>query len=381
MALQKFPSRDAPSVRFSMKPLSFLSKVHDKNQPEDLETTHISHAKEPDADIDLGEVYFLIMHFLSAGPCHRTCGQLWNELLEHQLLPRRYHAWYSRKGIHSGDENDDGKSFPLNYNMLVHRYPHIENDHLVKLLKQLISSAAPPSRGMSGGNAPNAADVPTLLGLGSFSLLTYERDQVHNEMKRPPAHMRWPHMKSHQVQGLRLREIGGGFTRHHRAPSIRAASYAIAKPSTMFEKMQFTKRLRGHRNSVYCATFDCSGRYVITGSDDRLVKIWLMETAFCLASCRGHEGDITDLAVSSNNALVASSSNDCMIRVWRLPDGLPISVLRGHTAAVTAITFNPRPGSMYHLLSVVKYQHKLNVNGKLDTRGRSIAEDGKAIVI
>lgn len=52
------------------------------------------------------------------------------------------------------------------------RYPHIENDHLVKLLKQLISSTAPPSRGMCGGNAPNAADVPTLLGQRSFSLLT-----------------------------------------------------------------------------------------------------------------------------------------------------------------------------------------------------------------
>jgi len=97
------------------------------------------------------------------------------------------------------------------------------------------------------------------------------------------------------------------------------------------------------------AIFDRSGRYVITGSDDRLVKIWSMETAFCLASCRGHEvsldyfslfirltflcffpfscffkkyfylmclkGDITDLAVSSNNALVASSSNDFIIRV------------------------------------------------------------------
>lgn len=117
MALQKFPSRDAPSV--TMKPLSFLSKVHDNNRSEDLET---SPAKEPDVDIDLREVYFLIMHFLSAGPCHRTCVQFWNELLEHQLLPRRYHAWYSRNGLHSGDENDDGKSFPLNYNMLVHRY-------------------------------------------------------------------------------------------------------------------------------------------------------------------------------------------------------------------------------------------------------------------
>lgn len=41
--------------------------------------------------------------------------------------------------------------------------------------------------------------------------------------------------------------------------------------------------------SVSAATFDRTGRYVITGSDDRLVKIWAMETAFCLASCRGHE--------------------------------------------------------------------------------------------
>ena len=40
---------------------------------------------------------------------------------------------------------------------------------------------------------------------------------------------------------------------------------------------------------TYAATFDRSGRHVITGSDDRLVKIWSMETAYCLASCRGHE--------------------------------------------------------------------------------------------
>ncbi|KAK2449029.1 WD40 domain-containing protein [Trifolium repens] len=96
---------------------------------------------------------------------------------------------------------------------------------------------------------------------------------------------------------------------------------------------------------------DRSGRYVITGSDDRLVKIWSMETAYSLASCRGHDGDITDLTVSSHNAAVASSSNDCIIRVWRLPDGLPISVLRGHTGAVTTIAFSPRPKAVHQLLS------------------------------
>jgi PH-interacting protein len=68
------------------------------------------------------EIYFLIMHFLSHGPFKRTVGELCNELLEHQLLPRRYHAWYSRGGIHSGEENDDGVSLPVGYLKLLERY-------------------------------------------------------------------------------------------------------------------------------------------------------------------------------------------------------------------------------------------------------------------
>ncbi|KAK4425942.1 PH-interacting protein [Sesamum alatum] len=346
MALRKY-SNTGNATSVNIKSLTFSSKENGKANEANLQ----KRPTEADVDIDLREVYFLIMHFLSAGPCHRTYGQFWNELLEHQLLPRRYHAWYSRSGMHSGDENDDGISFPLSYNKLVERHPHVEKDHLVKLLKQLMLGATAPSRGLTGGNVPNAATVPTLLGTGSFSLLASDQNERDNKDRHPPSYMRWPHRLADQVRGLSLREIGGGFSRHHRAPSTRAACYAIAKPSTMVQKMQNIKRVRGHRNAVYCAIFDRSGRYVITGSDDRLVKIWSMETAYCLASCRGHEGDITDLAVNFNNTLVASASNDCVIRVWRLPDGLPISVLRGHTGAVTAIAFSPRPGASYQLLS------------------------------
>ncbi|XP_074566602.1 uncharacterized protein LOC141823239 [Curcuma longa] len=300
-------------------------------------------------EIDSREVYFLIMHFLSSGPCKRAYEQLRNELLEHKLLPRRYHAWYSRSGAPSGHEDDDGLSLPLCYIKLTQRYPHIEKDHLVKLLKQLLVNSS-PLPAMIGG-VPSAAVFPTLMGSGSFSPLASDRDKDIKSSNKLPRYLRWPHMHAGQVHGLNLREIGGGFTKHHRAPSIRAACYAIAKPTTLVQKMEIIKKLRGHQNAVYCATFDRSGRYVITGSDDRLVKIWSMETAFCLASCRGHEGDITDLAVSSNNAVVASSANDFIIRVWHLPDGHPISVLKGHTGAVTAIAFNPRPAAVYQLLS------------------------------
>ncbi|AEC10837.1 putative transcription factor WD40-like family [Arabidopsis thaliana] len=312
---------------------------------------HDSHSSLTDLDMDLREVYFLILHFLSIGPCERTFGHLRDEILEKGLLPRRYHSWWSRSGIYSGRADDDGISLPLSYDNLIERYPHIEKDHLVKLLKQLILNPSFPSHMRVEGNAPNAADVPTLLGSGTFSLVDRSNNIESQKARHVASYLRWPHMHADQVRGLSLREIGGGFRKHHRAPSILSACHAIAKPSTMVQKMQNIKKLRGHRNAVYCAIFDRSGRYVITGSDDRLVKIWSMETALCLASCRGHEGDITDLAVSSNNALVASASNDFVIRVWRLPDGMPISVLRGHTGAVTAIAFSPRQASVYQLLS------------------------------
>lgn len=81
---------------------------------------------------------------------------------------------------------------------------------------------------------------------------TDEGEKGLNEAKHPPSHMRWPHKQADQFRGLCLREIGGGFTRHHRSPSIRAACYAIAKPSTMVQKMQNIKKIRGHRNAVYC---------------------------------------------------------------------------------------------------------------------------------
>lgn len=344
MDFLKCPSfNDTP---LSMIPRNFPHNAHIKDEEKGEAS---GHPVEKDLDVDLSEVYFLIMHFLSAGPCQKTIRQLWSELGEHQLLPRRYHAWYSRSGAVSGSRDDNGSSFPLTYEEVVERYSYIEKDHLLKLLKQLMLNVT-PLRSINDRCDLSAADVPTLLGDGLFSLLG-SKCRSDMQIKPLPAYLRWPHMQANQVLGITLREIGGGFRKHHRAPSIRFACYAVAKPKTMLQKMQNIKKLRGHRNAVYCAIFDRTGRYVITGSDDRLVKIWSMETGFSLVSCRGHEGDITDLAVSSNNVLVASASNDFSIRVWRLPDGLPISVLRGHTAAVTAIAFSPRPNSVYQLLS------------------------------
>ena len=105
----------------TMAPLKFSNKVHEKAHPE-KEQGATGQVVESRVDIDLREIYFLIMHFLAPGPCQRTFEQFGNELLEYQLLPRRYHAWFSRSGAHSGDGDDDGISFLLSYHNVVERY-------------------------------------------------------------------------------------------------------------------------------------------------------------------------------------------------------------------------------------------------------------------
>lgn len=74
---------------------------------------------EFNVDVDISEVYFLIMHFLSSGPCQRAFVHLSNEILQHKLLPRRYHAVFSREGV---DKKEDGMSFPLTYQDILSRY-------------------------------------------------------------------------------------------------------------------------------------------------------------------------------------------------------------------------------------------------------------------
>lgn len=256
-------------------------------------------------------------------------------------------------GKQAVDDEDDGMSSPLSYDNMLARNPTVQQNHLVKLLEQLLvhNRASVESLELPNSRIPSGADVPTLLGTRSFSLFDSERKKSSKVVPEWIRQSRWPHWHADQVHGLIFRELGGGYARHKQAPSVRTPSYVIVKPAVLVDRIQIIKKLRGHRNAMYCAIFDGTGRYVITGSDDRLVKLWSAETGLCLRSCRGHEGDITDLAVSNRNKYVASASNDFVIRVWSLPSGYPVSVLRGHTASVTATAFSPRQGCEHLLLS------------------------------
>jgi bromodomain and WD repeat domain-containing protein 1/3 len=97
------------------------------------------------------------------------------------------------------------------------------------------------------------------------------------------------------------------------------------------------KRVLGHLSAVYCVCFDRTGRYILTGADDNLIKIWNAIDGRLLATLRGHDKEISDIKVNFENTLLVSGSCDKTIRVWNLKTIESTTVLQGHSAMVTSI--------------------------------------------
>ena len=73
-------------------------------------------------------------------------------------------------------------------------------------------------------------------------------------------------------------------------PRLKSAfAWLQAPPAMLAGALRHQRTVRGHRYAVYCVTFDRSGRRIITGSDDRLVKVacltaWSLEQTLWRAS-------------------------------------------------------------------------------------------------
>lgn len=107
----------------------------------------------------------------------------------------------------------------------------------------------------------------------------------------------------------------------------------------IYHRIDGRRSIMGHFCPVYCLVFDRTGLQIITGSDDKLVKIWNTRTQRLYRTLRGHVSDIVDLAVSGDNRFLASASNDNDIRIWWLHSGVPVLVLPGHEKTISRISF------------------------------------------
>ncbi|KAI6183017.1 Bromo domain-containing protein [Aphelenchoides bicaudatus] len=98
-------------------------------------------------------------------------------------------------------------------------------------------------------------------------------------------------------------------------------------------------RFQGHILPVFCVTFDQTGRYVLTGGDDKIIKVWDTFFGRLRYTFHGHTSEVTDMSINSENTCLASGSNDKTVRCWNTRSGQPLVVYKKHNAMVNMVKF------------------------------------------
>ncbi|VTZ67291.1 coatomer subunit beta, putative [Plasmodium chabaudi chabaudi] len=81
-------------------------------------------------------------------------------------------------------------------------------------------------------------------------------------------------------------------------------------------KPHFT--LTGHTKGVNCIDYSSSGEtsYIISGSDDKTIRVWDYHTKQCIQVLSGHTQNVSCLIYHSNLPIIISSSEDCNVKIW-----------------------------------------------------------------
>jgi WD40 repeat protein len=117
--------------------------------------------------------------------------------------------------------------------------------------------------------------------------------------------------------------------------------------------------------SVDAVALTPDGQHIISGSYDKLVKVWSVATKSLVSTCTGHTGSVLAVAVTPDGQRILSGGRDKTVRVWLL-DGTLENTFRRRLVrqteavrALVALPDNQHALSGFHDKTVVKL---FNVN-------------------
>jgi serine/threonine protein kinase len=104
---------------------------------------------------------------------------------------------------------------------------------------------------------------------------------------------------------------------------------------------QELRRFSGHSGSIKCLAFSADGKRLITGSDDKTIRLWDVSTGREIQRFSRHTAGITALAFRADTTQFASASRDQTVRLWDLRSGLEVGTLDAHAGTVLDIAVSP----------------------------------------
>lgn len=99
--------------------------------------------------------------------------------------------------------------------------------------------------------------------------------------------------------------------------------------------------LRGHTKAVRCLDFSPDGARLASGSVDRSVRLWDVDRALPLHRMTGHGKSVFSCAFSPDGGRLVTGSADTTCRLWDLETGTQVARMGGSLFAVQSCAFSP----------------------------------------
>ena len=100
-----------------------------------------------------------------------------------------------------------------------------------------------------------------------------------------------------------------------------------------------TAVLSGHTEPVYTLTFSLDGTFLVSGSEDKTIRLWDVQTGRVIKTLYGHRETVRSVSISADNTIIASGSGDKTIHLWSIRTGSHC-IIEGH-GYIETVTFSP----------------------------------------
>jgi hypothetical protein len=100
---------------------------------------------------------------------------------------------------------------------------------------------------------------------------------------------------------------------------------------------RFLRTFEGHAEMVFSVCLSGDGRFALSGSWDKTLKLWEVATGRCLRTFEGHASYLRSVCLSGDGFFALSGSYDKTLKLWDVATGRCLRTFEGHTSYLRSV--------------------------------------------